>query len=103
MLNSRVREQVQTSLQGIAKRAKESKKYRFCNLSRMINRISLMDAWLDINKGAASGIDKVTAREYEENLVENIIDLEKRLKEKQYKAKLVRTPTSLESNCYFKW
>jgi group II intron reverse transcriptase/maturase len=56
----------------------------------MINRISLMDAWLDINKGAASGIDKVTAREYEENLVENIIDLEKRLKEKRYKAKLVR-------------
>jgi RNA-directed DNA polymerase len=81
MLDSRVREHVQTSLQGIAKRAKESKKYRFCDLYRMINRISLMDAWLDINRGAASGVDKVTAGEYEENLVENIIDLEKRLKE----------------------
>jgi group II intron reverse transcriptase/maturase len=56
----------------------------------MINRISLMDAWLDINRGAASGVDKVTAMEYEENLVENIINLEKRLKEKRYKAKLVR-------------
>jgi group II intron reverse transcriptase/maturase len=81
---------VQTSLQGIAKRAKESKKYRFYDLARMINRISLMDAWLDINKGAASGVDKVTAGEYEKNLEENIIDLEKRLKEKRYKAKLVR-------------
>ena len=56
----------------------------------MINRISLMDAWLDINRGAASGVDKVTAGEYEKNLVENIKDLEKRLKEKRYKAKLVR-------------
>ena len=90
MLDSRFREHVQTSLQGIAKRAKESKKYRFCDLYRMINRISLMDAWLDLNKGAASGVDKVTSKEYQENLVENIIDLEKRLKEKRYKAKLVR-------------
>ena len=49
-----------------------------------------MDAWLDINKGAASGVDKVTAGEYEKNLVENIVDLETRLKEKRYKAKPVR-------------
>lgn len=90
MLNSRVREHVQNSLQGIAKRAKESKEYRFCDLSRMINRISLMDAWLDINKEAASGVDKVTAGDYEKNLSENIINLEKRLKENRYKAKLVR-------------
>jgi len=90
MLNSRIREHVQTSLQGIAKKATKEKEYRFRNLYGMINRISLMDAWLDINKGAASGVDKVTAMEYEENLVENIIDLERRLKEKRYKAKLVK-------------
>ena len=102
MLDSRVREHVHTSLQGIAKKAKACKKYRFCDVARMINRISLMDAWLDINKGAASGVDKVTARDYEENLVENIINLEKRLKEKRYKAKLVRSPTSLKSNCSLK-
>lgn len=90
MLDSRIREHVKTSLQGIAKRAKESKKYRFGNLYRMINRISLMDAWLDINRDAASGVDKVTAGEYEKNLVENINDLEKRLKEKRYRAQLVR-------------
>ena len=49
-----------------------------------------MDAWLDSNKGAASGVDKMTAVEYENNLAENIINLEKRLKEKRCKAKLVR-------------
>lgn len=90
MLDSRVREHVKTSLQGIAKKAKQDKKYRFCDLYRMINRISLMDAWLSINKGAASGVDKVTADEYGKNLVTNLIELEKRLKEKRYRAKLVR-------------
>jgi group II intron reverse transcriptase/maturase len=47
-------------------------------------------AWNEINKDAAAGVDRVTAREYEENLIENIRDLVLRLKEKRYKAKLVR-------------
>jgi len=102
MLDSRIREHVQTSLQEIAKKAKQNKKYRFGDLYRMINRLSLMDAWLDINKDAASGVDKVTAGEYQKNLTENIIDLEKRLKEKRYKAKLVRSSTLLKSNNSFK-
>jgi len=90
MLNSRIRNHVQTSLQGIAKKAKEDKKYRFYDLYRLINRRSLMDAWYDINKDAASGVDKITAGEYEQNLAENINNLDKRLKEKRYKARLVR-------------
>ena len=68
MLNSRIRKHVQTSLQGITKKAKEDKKYRFYDLYRMINRKSLMDAWNDINRDVASGVDKVTAGEYEQNL-----------------------------------
>ena len=36
------------------------------------------------------GVDKVTAREYSQNLFDNLSDLERRLKEKQYKAKLIR-------------
>jgi hypothetical protein len=31
-------------LQGIATKAKEDKEYRFCDVYRLINRISLMDA-----------------------------------------------------------
>jgi RNA-directed DNA polymerase len=90
MLNSRVREHVHTSLQGIATKAKEDKEYRFCDVYRLINRISLMDAWYDLNKRAASGIDGVTAREYEKGLIDNIVGLEGRLKEKRYKAKGVK-------------
>ena len=90
---------MQTSLQGITKKAKEDKKYRFYDLYRMINRKSLMDTWNDINRDVASGVDKVTAGEYEQNLTENIINLEKRLIETRYKAKLVSSSTSLKSNC----
>jgi group II intron reverse transcriptase/maturase len=43
-----------------------------------------------IKKDAASGVDKITAEEYQENLLGNIEDLAQRLKEKRYKAKLVR-------------
>ncbi len=90
MLDSRVREHVQTSLQGIAEKARRDRKYRFCDVYRLINEEMLLVAWNEINKNAASGVDRVTAREYGENLIENIRDLVLRLKEKRYKAKLVR-------------
>jgi RNA-directed DNA polymerase len=90
MLDSRVREHVQTSLQGIAKKARQDKKYRFCDVYRLINEQMLLVAWSEINKNAASGVDRVTAAEYEESLIENIRDLVGRLKEKRYRAKLVR-------------
>jgi group II intron reverse transcriptase/maturase len=43
-----------------------------------------------INQNAASGVDKITAEEYQANLLENIQNLAQWLKEKTYKAKLVR-------------
>ena len=90
MLDSWVREHVQTSLQGIAKKARQDGKYRFYDVYRLINEEMLLVAWSEINKNAASGVDRVTAVEYEENLIANIRDLVLRLKEKRYKAKLVR-------------
>ena len=90
MLDSRVREHVQTSLQGIAEKARGDRKYRFCDVYRLINEEMLLVAWNEINKNAASGVDRVTARENGENLIENIRDLVLRLKENRYKAKLVR-------------
>jgi group II intron reverse transcriptase/maturase len=81
---------MQTSLQGIAKKAKEDKEYRFFDLYRLINKVSLLDAWYDLNKKAASGVDRVTAKMYEEDLIDNIGGLAERLKEKRYKAKLVK-------------
>ena len=79
-----------TSLRGIAKRAKESKDHRFQNLYQCLNAEFLLECWQDLNQDAASGVDGVTAAEYQENLEENIQDLARRLKTKCYRAKLVR-------------
>ncbi|MEJ2638961.1 MAG: group II intron reverse transcriptase/maturase [Desulfosarcinaceae bacterium] len=80
----------QTSLRGIATKAKASAKHRFQDLYRCLNAEFLMSCWKDLNKNAASGVDKVTAEAYEENLWANIAALAKRLKQKRYRAKLVR-------------
>jgi RNA-directed DNA polymerase len=79
-----------TSLLAIAKKAREKKDTRFFNLYRLIDENLLRDCWPDIRKNAASGVDRVSAQEYGENLMENIRDLVERLKSKTYRAKLVR-------------
>jgi RNA-directed DNA polymerase len=81
---------MQTSLQGIAKKAQSQKKYRFRNLYGKLNEGILRDCWRDIRKNAAYGVDRVSAQEYEQNLEENIRHLVERLKGKRYRAKLVR-------------
>src|SRR5437870_10274844 len=79
-----------TSLLAIAKKAREKKDVRFFNLYRLIDEILLRDCWRDIRKNAASGVDDVSAKEYEENLMDNIRNLVERLKRKSYRARLVR-------------
>ncbi len=79
-----------TSLQGISNRAKASKDHRFQNLYRCLNAEFLRECWRDLNQDAASGVDGVTAAQYQEHLEENIQDLVRRLKTKCYRAKLVR-------------
>ncbi len=81
---------MRTSLQAIASRAKENKKRRFRNLYTMLNEENLTDSWKFMNRHAAPGVDRQTVQEYELNLKENIRDLVARLKEKRYRAKLVR-------------
>ena len=81
---------VQTSLKNIARKAKREKKYRFRDLYRQINYGALKLAWLEINKKAAAGVDKITAAEFEKNLEENLQNILESLKEKRYHAKLVR-------------
>ena len=81
---------MQTSLQGIAEKAKREKKYRFRNLYGMLNEDYLIRCWGDIRKEAAYGVDRVSAEEYQRNLIANIRDLVARLKRKSYRAKLVR-------------
>lgn len=80
----------QTSLWEIAKRAKACKDHRFQNLYRMLDANMLLGCWDELNKSSASGVDKVTAADYEQELIGNIQDLVQRLKSKTYRAKLVR-------------
>ena len=80
---------MQTSLQGIAQKAKADKRYRFRNLYGALNEEYLHKCWRDIRKDAAHGVDRISAGEYEKNLVANIRDLIVRLKEKRYRAKFV--------------
>ena len=79
-----------TSLRGIAYTASLNKEHRFQNLYGELTPDFLLTAWTRINKQASSGVDKMTAEEYSQNLTENLNGLAQRLKEKTYKAKLVR-------------
>lgn len=81
---------VQTSLLGIANKAKSDKRYRFRNLYRELNEELLVDSWGLLRKDAALGVDRVSAADYEAKLAENIHQLVERLKRKSYRAKLVR-------------
>ena len=79
-----------TSLRGIANRAKACKHHRFRDLYREVNADLLLHCWHDLNKGAASGVDGLTAAAYEGNLLAHLADLAERVKTKRYRAKLVR-------------
>jgi RNA-directed DNA polymerase len=80
----------QTSLRGIAKKAKENKTHRFGNLYQLLNAEALREAFHDLKKKAVAGVDKITAEEYARELETNLKKAEEQLKSKQYRAKLVR-------------
>lgn len=79
-----------TSLLAIAKKARERKDTRFFNLYRLIDENFLLQCWRDIRKNAAYGVDRISAQQYGENLIDNIRNLVERLKRKNYRARLVR-------------
>jgi len=81
---------MQTSLRGIAKRAREDQSHRFRHLYSLLNDDNLKWCFRQLRRGAAPGVDRVTVEAYEENLDVNIVDLIERLKGKRYRAKLVR-------------
>jgi RNA-directed DNA polymerase len=81
---------MQTSLRGISRRAAKDKEHRFGNLYGLLNENYLKWCFWQLKRDAAPGIDQVDFYEYLENLDENIRDLVKRLRQKKYRAKLVR-------------
>lgn len=84
------RKSVLTSLQEIANKAQSQPDYRFRNLYGMLNEEWLHDSWRFLRKDAATGVDRLSAEEYEAKLDDNIQQLVERLKGKRYRAKLVR-------------
>lgn len=81
---------MQTSLRGIAKRAKEEPKHRFGNLYSLLNEKNLLECFPQLNRKAAPGVDAVDWTAFEADLTGNVSQLSAALKEKRYKAKLVR-------------
>lgn len=79
-----------TSLQGISYKAKTNKSHRFENLYGCITPSLLLESFKGLNTKAAAGVDKVTYRSYTSDLWSNIQTLAKVVKDKRYKAQLVR-------------
>lgn len=92
----------QTFLGAIADKARRQPKYRFRDLYRELNEEVLRFCFFDLRKNAASGVDGVTFQEYERELEGNLKDLVKRLKNKAYRARLVRRKNIPKGNGKFR-
>lgn len=80
---------MQTSLRGIASRAKADAKHKFGNLYGLLNERNLHWCFQQLNKKASPGVDETSWHDYAENIDVNINELASSLKKKAYKAKLV--------------
>ncbi len=82
---------MQSALDRIRKLAEREKGVKFNNLMHHIYSVDrLRKCFSEMKRSAAAGIDKVTWKDYEENLERNLQDLSQRLKAGGYKAKPVR-------------
>jgi len=61
-----------TSLRGIANKASLDKDHRFRNLFGLLTVGFLLSCWERVNKKAASGVDRVSARDYAKDLGANV-------------------------------
>lgn len=83
-------EVVSTKMEQIALNAKRLPDVSFTSLSYHIDLMWLDEARKAVKSDAATGVDKVTAAEYEENLEQNLKLLLERFKSGKYKAPPVR-------------
>jgi group II intron reverse transcriptase/maturase len=80
----------QTFLQALSTKAGTAKAHRFQNLYGSLNESLLYQAWSNLNKRGAAGVDRMTIAQYGENLGENIERLVERLKRDAYRSRLIR-------------
>lgn len=81
---------MRTTLQGISNKARSNPKHRFRDLYRVLDEDALIESFKQLKKKKAAGVDRVTVEEYEKELEKNVTDAVKQLKQKRYKAKLVK-------------
>jgi RNA-directed DNA polymerase len=81
---------METKLTRIALIAKEKPEARITSLAGLINKDSIIESHIKMNKKKAGGIDQVTKDEYDKNLDENVDDLMERMKRQAYKPQPVR-------------
>jgi RNA-directed DNA polymerase len=79
-----------TFLQALSTKAETAKAHRFQNLYGSLNESLLHQAWSNLNKHGAPGVDKVTVAQYGERLGDNIKRLVERLKSGDYRSRLIR-------------
>lgn len=79
-----------TFLQALSIKAGTAKAHRSQNLYGSLNESLLYEAWSNLNKRGAAGVDKVSIAQYGENLGENIKRLVERLKRDEYRSRLIR-------------
>jgi group II intron reverse transcriptase/maturase len=80
---------ISPELRGIAEQARRYPEMVFNNLYHRVNLSLLGQAYRLTRKDASPGLDKVTAKEYEENLGDNLEDLCDRLRNGRYVAPAV--------------
>jgi group II intron reverse transcriptase/maturase len=79
-----------TTLTKIALKAKAEPKIRFTSLAHLLTPGYLKESWGKMNKGAASGIDGETIKQFGNNLESRIEDIVARLKTGNYKVPHIR-------------
>jgi len=77
---------ISTELQQIAQQTADYPDSIFTTLAHRIDILFLREAYRRTRKKGAPGVDKITAKEYAENLEEKLSDLYTRLKEGRYSA-----------------
>jgi RNA-directed DNA polymerase len=77
---------VSMKLQRIAQQAKSYPEMVFNNVFHLIDREFLLEAYRQTRKSSAPGVDQVTAKQYAENLEDNLRDLHERLRDNRYVA-----------------
>ena len=74
-------------LHGVREAARKDSSLRFVNLLHHVNCELLEEAFFDLKKSAAVGVDGVSWHDYERNLEDNIVDLHGRIHRGGYRAK----------------